>query len=86
MSHTYDTAHDLRALVRDLWLSLLPDGHSGTFTDGGGDSLSALRLIGAVYGACGVRMTWDDLSTATDVGDFAARVLDAVSTSGEDRR
>ncbi|MEV0595595.1 acyl carrier protein [Nonomuraea cavernae] len=71
---TPDTEREIRARVRGLWLRLLPDGHSGGFTDCGGDSLTALRLIGAVYGACGVRMTLADLDTAADMEDFAARV------------
>lgn len=64
----------LHERVCQLWADLVPQAGRGTFTDCGGDSLSGLRLIGAVYGICGVRMTWNDLSTAADADDFAARV------------
>lgn len=65
---------DVRAHVRELWLTILPDGTSGTFTEAGGDSLSGLRLLGAIHKNLGLRVPFDDLSAATDVDDFAGRV------------
>ncbi|MFZ3492113.1 acyl carrier protein [Streptomyces sp. 5.8] len=65
---------DVRARVRELWLSVLPDGTSGTFTEAGGDSLSGLRLLGALHKTLGLRVPFDTLNTAGDVNDFADRV------------
>ncbi|GII86946.1 hypothetical protein Ssi03_49360 [Sphaerisporangium siamense] len=78
MSSIDDTGRTARHVVRDLWSRLLPGGH-GTFTECGGDSLTALRLIGAVYGTCGVRMTLADLGTAADADDFGERVARALT-------
>ncbi|GII64801.1 hypothetical protein Skr01_48860 [Sphaerisporangium krabiense] len=78
MSSIDDAGSTTRHVVRDLWSRLLPEGH-GTFTECGGDSLTALRLIGAVYGTYGVRMTLADLGTATDADDFGDRVAHALA-------
>jgi hypothetical protein len=80
---TDDTAMpDVRAQVRQLWLSAVLDGVSGTFTEAGGDSLSGLRLIGAVYKSVHIRVAWDVLNTAADVDDFADRVARMAAESG----
>ena len=69
--------HAARAtkVVRDLWLAAGADPEAGSFTEGGGDSLSALRLLGAVHRDLGVRMRWSDLDAASSADDFAARPL-----------
>ncbi|MFD8559668.1 acyl carrier protein [Streptosporangium canum] len=80
MSSTDDPVpQDLRDQVCALWRRVVAEPNRGTFTDCGGDSLSGLRLIGAVYGLCGVRMTWEDLHEAADAEDFAERVTAAAS-------
>lgn len=65
---------DVRAQVRELWLTVLPDATSGSFTEAGGDSLSGLRLLGAIHKSLGLRVPFDTLSAAADVDDFAERV------------
>jgi hypothetical protein len=67
-------AQHIRTQVRHLWLSVVPEGATGTFADAGGDSLSGLRLLGAVYKSLGIRVAWDDLNSAADADDFANRV------------
>jgi acyl carrier protein len=65
---------DVRAHVRELWLTILPNGTSGSFTEAGGDSLSGLRLLGAIHKSLGLRVPFNTLNTATSVDDFAKRV------------
>ncbi|MEU9891161.1 acyl carrier protein [Sphaerisporangium sp. NPDC051017] len=65
---------DVREHVRKLWLGILPDGTSGTFAEAGGDSLSGLRLLGAIHKTLGIRVPFGDLNTAASVEDFVDRV------------
>lgn len=62
---------DVRATVSKLWLDIVPGGEAMSFTEAGGDSLSGLRLLGAIYKATGVRIDWQDLDSAACAEDFA---------------
>jgi acyl carrier protein len=75
----------IRGRVRELWAAVLAsDGADPaearpdvSFFDAGGTSLSALRLLGALHGEFGVRLSWSDIRAASDVDDLSTRVAAA---------
>jgi len=75
----------IRERVRELWTAVLAADGAGpaqvrpdlSFFDAGGTSLSALRLLGALHGEFGVRLSWGDIRAASDVDDLSTRVAAA---------
>jgi hypothetical protein len=51
-------ATDPRDVVRRMWREAARSDAVGSFRQLGGDSLSGLRLLGAIYKTLGVRLTW----------------------------